>query len=240
MPRLATLSLLFAVASLVFILLLVFFRVPFPLYPLMSVQDALDLLTPLVLIPLYWLLFRSGGRGPASPGQELAFVLLAAVWVAGHSQHLAANSINNLTGKLAEAGTLDITATDLYTLIYFFDERLSHYWWYTGMAGLAAVVIYREWRSPAGAATTWWAAAAAGVIYGFTYFCSFLEGQSVAIGLPFAALVVAFGLFSQRRMLSQRPVLAFFTVACGLAVVLFAIWGIYWRGFPEFSAVGLI
>jgi hypothetical protein len=240
MTRLSNLTLLFAFASLFFILLLILFRVPFPLYPLISIQDALDLLTPFVLIPLYWLLFRHAGRGPATPRQEIVFVLLAALWVTGHSQHLAANSIHNLSGKLADAGTLDIAGTDLFTLIYFFDERLSHILWYSGIVGLAAVLVEREYSAPAQAPTAWWAAILAGVIYGFTFFASFLEGQAVAIGLPFALLVVIFGLLGQRRHLSQRPVLAFFTVACGLALLLFLGWGLYWRGFPEFSAVGLI
>ena len=166
--------------------------------------------------------------------------MLATLWVSGHSQHLAANSIHNLSDKLTEAGSLDIAGTDLFTLIYFFDERLSHILWYSGIVGLAAVLIEREYTAPAQAPTAWWAAILAGVIYGFTYFASFLEGQAVAIGLPFAALVVVFGLLGQRRNLSQRPVLAFFTVACGLALLLFLGWGLYWRGFPEFSAVGLI
>ena len=54
MKRLSLLTLRFAVLSVVFFLLLIFFRIPFTLYPLMSYQDALDVLTPLVLIPLYW------------------------------------------------------------------------------------------------------------------------------------------------------------------------------------------
>ena len=33
---------------------------------------------------------------------------------------------------------------------------------------------------------------------------------------------------------------AFFLVACLLAAILFAGWGLYWGGFPEFSEVGLI
>lgn len=239
MPRLSLLTLLFALASLFFIILLVFFRVPFPLYPLMSIQDALDLLTPLVLIPLYWLLFRQAGRGPAGPRLELAFILLAVVWVAGHGQHLAANSIHNLADALARDQALDITASSLYTLIYFYDEQLSHWLWYGAIAALGALLLYREGRDPAGAATAWGLAVPAGVIYGFTFFASFLESQSVAIGLPFALLVAAWAAI-QRQQLGRRPVLAFFAVACALAALLFVGWGLYWRGFPEFSEVGLI
>jgi hypothetical protein len=47
------LTLIFAFLSVVFFLLLIFFRTPFTLQSLVRDQDALDLLTPLVLIPIY-------------------------------------------------------------------------------------------------------------------------------------------------------------------------------------------
>ena len=50
MKRLSLLTLVFAVLSVVFLILLIFFRTPFAPYPLMSVQDALDILTPLVIL----------------------------------------------------------------------------------------------------------------------------------------------------------------------------------------------
>ena len=53
MKRLSLLTLIFAILSLTFFLLLIFLRIPFPLYPLMSIQDAIDILTSLVLITIY-------------------------------------------------------------------------------------------------------------------------------------------------------------------------------------------
>lgn len=108
------------------------------------------------------------------------------------------------------------------------------------MLGLAAVLILHEWRHPAGLATGWAAGSLAGIVYGFSYFCIFIEGQTVALGLPFALIVVTFALIWGRRMLAQRPVLAFFFVSCLVAVLLFAGWGLYWNGFPQFSDVGLV
>ncbi len=71
MKRLSLLYLIFAFLSLVFFLLLVFLRIPFVSYPLMSWQDALDVLTPLVLIPIYWLIYRSVTQGRRfSPGER--------------------------------------------------------------------------------------------------------------------------------------------------------------------------
>ena len=240
MNRLSRLILVFASLSFAFLLLTVFFRVPFPLFPLMSYQDAIDLLTPLVLIPLYWLLFKYAARTPSSTPQEIAFMLLAVLWVVGHGMHLAANSISNLIAALASRGALDVSGTDIYHLTYFYDEVLSHTLWYLGLAGLAALLIYREWRSPAGEHTVWWSAVLSGIVYGFTLFAIFLEGQSVPIGLTFTALVVILTLIWGRKRLSRQPLLAFFFAACLLALLLFTVWGLYWGGFPQFTDVGLI
>jgi len=238
--RLSLLTLVFAVLSLVFFMLLVFFRTPFPVKPLMSWQDALDLLTPLVLVPVYWLLFRYSAG--ASPGltEEIAFLILAALWVMSHGMHLSANSISNLIDSLKRSGGIDATATDIYTLTYFYDETLSHYLGHIGLVGLASLLIYHEWRGPVRARTVWWQAGPAGLVYGFTLFCLFVEGQTVPVGLPFTVLVVLFGLVWGRKRLAVQPVLAFFFVSCLVALVLFLGWGLYWGSFPQFTEVGLI
>jgi hypothetical protein len=75
---------------------------------------------------------------------------------------------------------------------------------------------------------------------GFTYFCVFLEGQTVLLGLPFAVSVTLITLLWGRKRLANRPLLAFFFASCLLATILFVVWGFYWGGFPEFSEVGLI
>jgi uncharacterized membrane protein YqjE len=58
MKRLSLLTLIFAVFTLVFILIVVFLRIAFPLYSLVSYQDVFGILTPMVFIPIYWLLFK--------------------------------------------------------------------------------------------------------------------------------------------------------------------------------------
>ena len=240
MKRLSLMTLTFAVLSLVFLLLLVFLRIPFPLKPLMSWQDALDLLTPLVLIPTYWLIFTYSARRGSTLAGQIAFLALAVFWVLGHGMHLAANSIDNLMEKLRDGGGIDVTGTDIFALTYFYDEVLSHYFRDIGTLGLMALLIWREWRQPIGERTGWWAVGLAGVIYGFTLFCGFVEAQTVGLGLPATALVVLFGLVWGRRRLAGQPVLAFFFLSCLVALLLFVGWGLYWGGFPEFSEVGLI
>ena len=83
MKRLSLLTLIFAILSLVFIILLVLLRIKFPLYPLISYQDVFDILTPLVLIPTYWLLFKRSGSNGLNLVEEMTFLVLAAVWVEG-------------------------------------------------------------------------------------------------------------------------------------------------------------
>jgi hypothetical protein len=240
MKQISLWVLVFALLSLVFFILLIFLRIPFPLYPLMSYQDAFDLLTPLVLIPIYWLLFKYATSQAPSLTENIAFLGLSAFWVEGHSMHLAANSISNLTEILSRNRLSDVMGSDIFRLIYFYDERLGHYLWHIGVLGLAALLIYREWRHPAGLVTAWWPTILSGVIYGFTLFLITDEGQTVLMGLPFAFLVTLFGLVWGRKKFGQRPVLAFFFVACAIALLLYIVWGLYWGGFPEFGEVGII
>jgi hypothetical protein len=49
----------------------------------MKIGDVFDIFTPLVLIPLYWLLFRLDINKTPSLEENLIFMVLAAFWVAG-------------------------------------------------------------------------------------------------------------------------------------------------------------
>lgn len=239
MKRLSFLTLIFAGLTLVFGVILVLLRMKFPLYPLVSYQDVFSLLPPLIFIPLYWLLFRQAST-KTSLGQEIAFMILSAMWVEGQGMHQSANAIGNLIGALSRNPVISITPAEVHQLTYFFDEHLSHYLMHTGMLGLAALLIYREWRSPASSATVWWAAILAGVLFGFFNFCTFIEGQTVALGLPFCLMVVLFAGIWGRNTLAQRPLSAFYFIACLAALLLLTGWGLRWGGFPQFSEVGMV
>ena len=240
MKRLSLLTLIFAILSLTFFLLLIFLRIPFPSYPLMSVQDVFDILTSLVLIPIYWLMFRSISQNRLGLGSEIFFMVMAAFWVAGQGMHLSANSINNLIGNLAKNRLVDITTTDIYHLTYFYDEYLGHYLWHIGIVGLAALLIYESWCEPAQEKTDWRLVIPAGIIYGFTCFCFFVEGNTLILGLPFTFIVTLLVFIWGRKKLAQQPILAFFFVACSFALLLFAGWWLYWgRMIPIMEAIPL-
>jgi len=233
MQRLGYLTLIFAVLLAVFTLCPPFLSQQCGLYPLLKAGDVFDLLTPLVLIPLYWLLFQISRDRPFSQGEMILFLVLSALWVLGQGMHLAANAIGHLTEEMA--------GSDLYTLTYFLDEILSHYLWHSGLVGLSALLIYRQWKYPfTGERSKLVAEISGGIIYGLTYFMMIVEGGTAPLGIPFAALVVLFTLIWGRKGLRQQPILAFFFTGYLVATLLFLIWGIYWGGLPEFSEVGII
>jgi hypothetical protein len=233
MERLSRLTLAFALLFAAFIVTPAFLGMPFPPYPLLSCGDVLDLVTPLVLIPLYWALFRVGGDPPPGRGETIAFLALAALWVEGQGMHLAANAIGHLVGPRDGA--------DLARLTHAFDEQLSHYLWHGGMVGLSALLIHRQWRHPfAGKHSGLGLESVAGVIHGFNYFITIVEAGTAPLGIPFAASVLLFVSLWGRRRLRQQPLLAFFLVAYLVATACFLGWGLYWRGLPQFSEVGII
>ncbi len=232
MKRSSALTLILAFLSVVFFLLLIFLRIPFFAYPLMSYQDAFDLLTPLVLIPIYWLLYKNVTCNRSTQTSELGFMVFAGFWAAGQGMHLSANSIDNLVGNLAKQGAIDITGTQIFTLTYFYDEYLSHYLWHFGVIGLAALLIYENWRHSSDEATDWRLVIPAAVLYGFLLFCIFLEGNTLPIGLPFVAAVTLIVLLAGRARLGTRPVVAFFFAGCVLTLLMIAGWWLYWGCLP--------
>lgn len=232
MKRLFGLTLVFAILFLVFILVPPMTGTPFGLYPLMKNSDVIDLFTPLVLIPIYWLLFEIRPGATASRRESIVFMVIAALWVLGQGMHLAANSIGHLVPGPE--------TSDLYRLTYFYDERLSHILWHAAIIAMMALLLYRQWRHPfindsGGTAL----GVIGGILYGITFFLAEIEGATVAFGFPVAILVTIFGLIWGRKDFGNQPLLLFFFVACMVMVLFFAGWGIYWGYWPEPSQVGL-
>jgi hypothetical protein len=207
-------------------------RRPVSFYPAMHWGDIADLLTPLVMIPLYWILFTSGGRVAPGRGASLGFLIPAAVWVEGQGMHLAANSIGNLMGEGTDA---------VQGLVHFYDEVLSHFLWHAGMLALSVLLLIRPREGESSeSSVSWGQIAPAAVLYGLTMFVAVDEGATVSMGLPAAALIT-FGILLLGRWRWRRDNLtAFFLVGYAEALVLFAGWFAYWGYFPEFSGLGWI
>ena len=233
MKRLSIIVLTFSVAFLLFFMAPAFLNKQFGIYPLMKVGDVFDIFTPLILIPLYWLLFRIDADKTHGLTEVLIFLLFVAFWVEGQGMHLSANSIGHFLKGME--------GSDTYGLAYFYDEVLSHYMWHFGVFGLSALVVFRQLRNPfTEKQAILWVLVLAGIIHGFTLFVIVVEGRTALLGVPFVILVTLFGSIWGRKRFSQQPLLLFFFVACLVATLLFIGWGSYWGGLPEFSEVGII
>jgi hypothetical protein len=230
MSSTSRLILIFTVAFAILIMVPAFLSQQFSPYPLIKAGDVLDIFCPLVLIPLYWLLFRLGK--PPTTREMIAFLVFVALWVEGQGMHLGANSIKHLMDVLHD--------TDAYTLTNFYDEVLGHYLWHIGMVALTALLIWRQAANPlASPLASLRTEVVCAVIYGIVTFIIITEAGTVPLGLPFAAIVAVVGLL-RRRQWREQPVAAFFYLAHILALILFAIWFVRWGGFPQFSELGLI
>ena len=224
------LILIFAVVFVILMINPAFLDQQFGLYPLMKVGDVTDILTPLILIPLYWLLFRRGK--PASTLENILFLVFAALWVEGQGMHLSANSIGHLLD--------DAKGTDAQLLTHFYDEVLGHYLWQFGLVALSGLLIWRQIENPLQEGlTSVWAEIVSALLYSVVYFIIIIEGGTVPLGLPFAMIVTVVGVM-RRKSLRTQPITLFFAAAYGLALILFVIWFLRWGGFPQFSDLGLI
>ena len=222
--------LVFTVAYTVLIISPALLSQQFGLYPLTKTGDMTDILTPLVLIPLYWMLFSLDR--PPTQRETVIFLVLAALWAEGQGIHLGANSIGHLLGSTRD--------TDVFALTHFYDEVLGHYLWHIGVFALTGLLIWRQWRTPfIGTSASLRPEIAAAVIYGLVYFITVDEAGTALLGIPFATVVVIVGLIG-RKQLRQQPVTAFFFAAHLLALALFLIWFLRWGGLPQFSELGWI
>src|SRR4029077_13976422 len=102
-----------------------------------TLQEAMDLLTPLVVIPLGWWVLdgidRLRGR------TFIAFLLIAVVWVEAHGIHLAANAISDAFA--AGARRHSFFGTDARAHDHFLDEDLSHWLWHIAWVALGVLML---------------------------------------------------------------------------------------------------
>jgi len=209
----------------------VYIKVPF-LRPGVTVGDLIDVATPLILIFLFALTARAVASGVSGTARML-LILGGFALVLGHGMHVAANSIDD---AIARAGIQDPGG-----LVDWWDEHVSHFAIDGSKVALCLGLTALERRAatgavhqPAGARGLFLLGA---VAYGFIYFAAGIEGQTVVLLLPFSAAYLVWSL-SRRRPFP--PVRRFYTLAALVSILLFAVWGTWHRGFPEFSTVGLI
>ncbi len=177
--------------------------------------DWIDLLTPFVVTGTAGGALRAGG---ASRATWTVFWFAAVLYTQGHGIHLAANSIRNAVPGDAEPA-------------YLWDEHLGHYLWYVGfyllVVALAVALADRRTRGgPAGYLLA--------LAVGFTNFTNSVEGQTPWLGIGAAAVFAVWGL------LTRDGIGRLMLTAYGVSLALFAAFGLWQGGFPEFSQLGWI
>jgi hypothetical protein len=203
--------------------------------------DLIDIATPAILVLLYAIVLRAlrvipqgdtpRPARPPSPAPRLLVTLGGLGIILGHGIHVAANSIHD---AITRAGTPDPLG-----LVNWWDEHVSHFTIHGSKAALCVGLSALESRNAATpAASRGSGLFAAGVLaYGFITFAEGVEGQTVPLVLPFCLAYLAWSLGKGRPF---PPVRRFYTLGALVSIALFAVWGVWHRGFPEFSTVGLI
>ena len=201
-----------------------------------TLQEAADLLTPLVVIPLAWLVFELvggfGRRGLA------AFLVIAALWVEGQGIHLAANAIGDAFSHDAAEAFYQTVPGDLDLWL---DETLSHWMWHAAWVALSILVLAAATRGPlVPPARTSVTAVMAGLVHGATFFVVSVEGVTTLLGIPASILILAWSVLAGRRGLARQPVVTFFIATTVVTILGYLGWGALhnWT-LPEFSKVGL-
>lgn len=207
------------------------------------VGDALDLFTPFILLLVIFKLytFFSISRNDTHMPFHIIMILFIGgiAFVEGHGIHIAANAIAR------HLHTFAVHNTPLFALTYFFDETLGHILWDSGLVLISIGLIFAGITSHEDEALGRKSLLVliASLFYGFTYFVNGVEGQTVLFTLPLAFIIpIAILLYGKVKKLKivRNPVLLLFTCAYLVALLLFLIWWIWQKGFPEFSELGWI
>jgi hypothetical protein len=202
-----------------------------------TLQEAADLLTPLVVIPLAWRVVElAGGQGTRG---LLAFLVIGAVWVEGQGIHLAANAVGDAVPGHDAAVAFYRTAPGEVDL--WLDETLSHWMWHGAWVALSILVLFAATRGPMELPHRASAMAAlAGAIHGATFFVVTVEGVTTLLGIPASIALLGWSARAARRGGGRSPIVTFFVVTTVVTLLGYVSWGaLHGWTLPEFSKVGL-
>jgi hypothetical protein len=184
-----------------------------------TAQELVDLFTPVVVLPLAWLVLDATGGIDRSMG--LAFVAVAALWASGQGIHLAANAI----GDAFQAGPPRdaFYASEAGDLDHFLDEDLGHWLWHAAWMSLSLVFLVRALTGGAGAWPGGALAAVAGLIHGATFAIVTTEGGTTPLGVPVSIGLLAVALAAIRRR-PAHPIIQFLAVSSATSLGLYLVW----------------
>lgn len=221
--RLPAVLLAYAVALAAFVLLPPLFRGPASAaLPVgFTLQEGLDLLTPLVVIPLAWYAMDLGG-GLGRIGL-VAFLLVAVLWVEGQAIHLAANGIGDAFPSPADADVFYRTPPG--DLAHWLDEVASHWLWHLAWSGMSilllATAMSGHGRSASGGGPL---TGLAGLIHGGTLFMATTEGVTTMIGIPVSVGILLWTLVAVALGRSRSPIVTFLAVSSLATLLAYLGW----------------
>jgi hypothetical protein len=143
----------------------------------------------------------------ASRALRMTFVGLIVTFMIGQGLHIAANSVNAFSTEIRDYKS--ILPADMYALLYFIDENLSHVIIYLSRYGLFACILILDARylSRSETARPQWLALGTGVLYGLWEAILFLEGQKLYL-VPFVMLALG-GVWIWLWRRSRQPLSTF-------------------------------
>jgi len=226
----------FATALTVFLLFPPFLRGQVGSVPGFTGQEAADLLTPIIAMPLLALAVELTGE--ATTRTRVLLIALVALWVSGQGIHLAANAIGDVFPAGPERAAF--YATSAGALDHALDEVLSHWMWHLAWVGLLGTLLL---AGVTGARTTTmasrrskWVAGLAGVLHGFTWFVVTDEGGTWALAIPATILLLVLALLLRSRDGAGRVITSFLIVGSLLTLALYGTW-IAYAGWPPASLI---
>jgi hypothetical protein len=148
------------------------------------VNSAFYLVGLVLLFELFW-------QAQVPAGLRRVFASLIVLFFIGHVMHFTANTINVFGTEINNYK--EIIPTDLYALIFFLDENLSHIILYTSRYALLACLVVLETVylvkfSPL--QRMWVAGLVVGALYGVWEAIVFVEGEKVWL-VPVAFVILA-------------------------------------------------
>lgn len=198
------------------------------LFPGFTWQEAVDLVTPIVVIVLAWLVADlAGGLGRLG---TILFLVIAAVWVEGQAIHLATNGIGDTLDACGPREAFYDTVPGALT--HWYDEWLSHWLWHAGWAALSILLLAvgsRPSAAAAGAGT--WLAVAAGLVHGFVFGVVTIEGETYPLGIVLSLVLLGWGALELQRGPRGRPVVVFFVASSLVTLVGYLFWAVAY-GWP--------
>jgi len=211
--------------------------------------DALDFLTPFVVVPIAYLLYSriskklqslEASESSSSIQKILGKIFLALgflLYVDGHGLHLSSNAVARFLQSME--------GSELYKANYLFDEIISHSIWDAGvfLISVGFILLSNNLTFNSLSRRNIAFLSLGAVFYGFTFTVNGIEGQTVVFTFPAAGLgfLIAFLLYSRKQTKGNRdPLLLFFLISYFLSIILFSVWGISHSGFPQFSELGWI